>query len=142
MQAQTTVLRALHARPMPAWLGMDLTVGQMRALFHLYHTGSMAIGQLGASLGLSKPAASVLVDALVHLDLVERQEDPADRRRTLARLTPTAQALFAEHLTGSREMFSGWLRQLSPDDLHALAHGLSALAAVAAEHQQPTPAIS
>lgn len=135
VQAQTAVLRALHDRPQPAWLSMDLTIGQLRALFVLFHMGPTPIGQLGATLNLGKPAASLLVDALVHQDLVERHEDPTDRRRTLARLSSAAQALFAEHLTGSREQLSGWLRQLPPDELCALARGLCALATVATSGQ-------
>src|ERR671939_556833 len=102
VQAQTTILRALHDRPVPAWLSLDLTIGQLRALFVLFQVGPTPIGQLGATLGLGKPAASLLVDALVQHGLVERREDPSDRRRTFVSLTRTAEGLIAEHVTGSR----------------------------------------
>ncbi|HEY0584081.1 MAG TPA: MarR family transcriptional regulator [Chloroflexota bacterium] len=137
IEAQTALLVALHDRPVPTWLSLDLTVGQLKALFVLFHDGPTPIGQLGASLGLGKPAASLLVDALVQHSLVERREDPTDRRRTLAGLTPSAQVLFAEQLTGSGEQLAGWLRQLSPDDLDGLARGLQALSAVATMRLQP-----
>ncbi len=126
------VLRALKQGGVPPWLSMDLSIGQLRALFVLFHTGPLPIGQLGATLGLGKPAASLLVDALVHHGLVERHEDSSDRRRTLARLTPSAQTLFAEQVTGSREQFAGWLHELSAHDLDGLARGLRALATIAA----------
>lgn len=44
------------------------------------------MGRLGSALGIGKPAATALVDALVRRELVERSEDPDDRRRTLVRL--------------------------------------------------------
>ena len=135
VQAQATILRALHDRPVPAWLSLDLTIGQLRALFVLFQVGPTPIGQLGATLGLGKPAASLLVDALVQHGLIERREDPSDRRRTLVRLTPSAEALIAEHLTGSRERLADWLRQVPAEDLAALARGLRTLADIAVAHQ-------
>lgn len=129
--AQTAVLRALHDRPVPAWLSLDLTIGQLKALFVLFHSGPTPIGQLGAALGLGRPAASLMVDALVQRGLVDRHEDPTDRRRTLAQLSPIAQTLMSEQLTGSREQFAGWLRELAPDDLASLARGMTALAKIA-----------
>src|SRR3954451_10088393 len=133
ISAQRSILQALHDGAGPAWLSLDLTIGQLRALFVLYHGGPTPIGQLGAALGVGKAAASLLVDALVHQELVERHEDAADRRRTLTQLSPTAQTLLDEQLTGSRERFAGWLRRLGPEDLASLARGLRALATVAAD---------
>lgn len=135
LSAQTAVLRALHDDPLPAWLSLDLTLGQLRALFVLYHGGPTPVGQLGSALGLGKPAASLLVDTLVQRGLVERHEDPTDRRRTLTQLSPSAQTLMAEQLTGSRDRFAGWLRQLALDDLTSLARGLRALSSIASDRQ-------
>jgi DNA-binding MarR family transcriptional regulator len=135
LATQTALLRALHDRPVPAWLSLDLTIGELKALFLLFHAGPTPIGRLGATLGLGRPAASHLVDALVQHGLVERREDLSDRRRTLAQLAPTAQTLMGEQLTGDRERFAGWLRQLGPDDLASLTRGLRALAAVVADRQ-------
>ena len=129
---QSAVLQRLRSlRPLPEWAGKSLTLGQLRALFVLYRRGAMPIGELGAVLGLAKPAPTVLVNALVGLQLVERHQDARDRRRTLAALTPQAQALLDEHYTGSRQQFADWLSQLDPADLASLARGLRALASVA-----------
>ena len=82
---QSAVLQRLRSvRPLPEWAGLSLTLGQLTALFVLYRRGAMAIGELGAVLGLGKPASTVLVNALVGRHLVERQEDARDRRISYA----------------------------------------------------------
>ena len=129
---QRAVLHTLRSvRPLPEWVGLSLTLSQLTALFVLYRRGGLPIGELGRLLGLRKPAASLLVNALVAEGLVERREDARDRRRTLAHLTPRAQALLAEHYTGSRQQFANWLAQLDAADLASLSRGLRALASVA-----------
>src|SRR5258708_34240682 len=64
----------------------DLTMAQFRGLVVLSHDQPLAIGVLGDRLGIGLPAASRLVDRLVADRLVERNEDPIDRRRSLVRL--------------------------------------------------------
>ena len=53
-----------------------------------------AVGQqvLEADLGVSKQAASQLIDALVVRGYVERRPDDEDRRRTIITLTPRGEA--------------------------------------------------
>ena len=136
---QGTVLRALHDAGVPPWLELDLTIGQLRALYALFRSGPLPIGQLGAALGLGKPAASLLVDALVQRGLVERNEDPQDRRRTFARLSPATRDQLGAQRSGGRELLAGWLRRLPPEDLAHLARGLRALAAQAAAAGCPPP---
>ncbi|MHB1416572.1 MAG: MarR family winged helix-turn-helix transcriptional regulator [Chloroflexota bacterium] len=121
----------------PAWLELDLTVGQIKGLFFLAHHGAMTIGQVAEGLGIGAPWASVLVDRLVDLGLVERTEDAADRRRTLARLTPRGEELVVQAREGGRERLRQGLCQLSADDLAALLRGLEALrAATKSPHSQ------
>ena len=62
-------------------LSLDLTMGQFKAMATLTMFGPQAVGALGRKLGLSEPAASLLVGKLEELDLAVRERDPADRRR-------------------------------------------------------------
>ena len=48
----------------------------------------ICIGQIAEILGIGQPTASHLIDRLVQAQLVSRTEDPLDRRRTLAQLSP------------------------------------------------------
>jgi DNA-binding MarR family transcriptional regulator len=128
---QKIVLRAAHAASTPTWLEVQLTMAQLKALFALSR-GALSVSEVGEALGTGKAAASLLVDRLVQLGLVERTEDPADRRRTLVHLTPEAERSVSHLREGERERFREWLDRLTDDDLAALAQGMQALAAVIA----------
>jgi DNA-binding MarR family transcriptional regulator len=129
---QGAVLQRLHSvRPLPEWAGLSLTVSQLTALFVLYRHGSVSVGEFGRLVGLSKARVSLLVNVLMSHGLLERHQDPRDRRRAALRLSARAHALLSEHYTGSRQQFADWLAQLDAADLASLARGMRALAAVA-----------
>lgn len=131
LRAQRALMEAIHATADPAWLHLDLTMGQLKALFALTDT-ALTVGQVADLMGLSKPTASLLVDRLVHLGLVERTEDPEDRRRTHVRLTPAGRDRAARLRQGGEDRWRSLLGQLAADDLAAWTRGVQALARVAA----------
>jgi len=55
-------------------------MSQLDAMFHLHHTGSVGVKDLGDHLGVSIAAASQMLERLVKQHLILRSEDPADRR--------------------------------------------------------------
>jgi MarR family transcriptional regulator, organic hydroperoxide resistance regulator len=138
LQAQKQIVQAMHAAAEPTWLQLDLTMAQLKGLFALADS-PMTIGQLADVLGSGKPAASILVERLVQLGLVERAEDALDRRRTIARVTARGEELVARLRQGGRERLRTWLSRLGDDDLAALVQGLRALAAAAAGEQVALP---
>src|SRR5438067_13204161 len=139
MQAQKQIVQAMHAAAEPTWLQLDLTMAQLKGLFALADS-PMTIGQLAEVLRSGKPAASILVERLVQLGLVERAEDPLDRRRTIARVTARGEERAARLRQGGRERLRTWLSRLGDDDLAALVQGLQALATAAAGEQVALPA--
>src|SRR5947207_15684303 len=96
LQAQKQIVQAMHAAAEPTWLQLDLTMAQLKGLFALADS-PMTIGQLAEALGSGKPAASILVERLVQLALVERAEAPLDGRRTIGHAHPQGEASVAEH---------------------------------------------
>jgi MarR family transcriptional regulator, organic hydroperoxide resistance regulator len=64
-----------------------LTVAQSRAIVLLYHAGDLTMGELASGLGISLPSASELIDRLEAQGMVERNQDPLDRRRIFVTLT-------------------------------------------------------
>jgi DNA-binding MarR family transcriptional regulator len=114
-----------------AWSELDLSMGQLKAVFAITGDGPLSVGHLAHLLAISEPAASVLVDRLQEADLAARERDPADKRKT--RVLPTAKAveLSERLLQVKEERLAQWLERLTDADLRALLRGLSALAAAA-----------
>lgn len=105
--------------------------GTARAvLLHLALTGPVTVTEAARHLDR---AQSVVSDIVTHLEtkgLLERQSDPADRRRTLVWLTPEG----LDHLARDREVLATPLLArafavMAADDRAALLRGLSALLA-------------
>ncbi len=120
---------AMQGAAAPAWLGSDLTMGQLKGLFTLTRCEGAPIGRLAELLRVGEPAASLLVDRLVRQGLVVRSEDPEDRRRTLVSLSREGVDLVANMRHGGKECLQRWLGSLDDGDLDALRRGLRALAA-------------
>lgn len=131
LQSNKCIFATIQAAVTPAWIQLDLTMSQIKGIFLLSKAGALTIGDLAEALGIGRPAASTLVDRLFHLDLVEREEDEEDRRRTFVRLSPNGRRLVEQLHSGSGELFRGWLRELNDADLAALAQGLRAFLVIA-----------
>jgi DNA-binding MarR family transcriptional regulator len=74
---------------------LDLSLAQYRVLA-LLGDGSSASSALAAQLAVSPPSISSVVDGLVGRGLVERQPDPADRRRLTLLLTVAGTSLLTD----------------------------------------------
>jgi DNA-binding MarR family transcriptional regulator len=120
------------------WLSLDLTMGQFKALMALGLKGPLAIGDLGRRIGISEPAASLLVDQLEAKGLVSCERDPKDRRRTLVTPVAEAQERFERLHHGRMERVFGLLERLADEDLEALVRGIGALEDIALGVQAPT----
>jgi DNA-binding MarR family transcriptional regulator len=84
-----------------------------------------------ASLGLSKQAASQLIDTLVLREYLERRNDPEDRRRMGVRLT-TRGRIAADAIQGAVEAIEGAIAQMiSTRELRGFRAGLGAFREIA-----------
>ena len=85
----------------------------------------LSLGAVSDSLGLSLPAISRAVDALVRRGEVKREADPRDRRSKLVTVTArgraTCERLLALRLAGIRT----FVAELEPAEQQALADALS-----------------
>lgn len=67
----------------------------------LLHKGPMPVNTLGAKVRLTSGSITALVDRLVRKGLLERRDDPADRRSRMVHLTAAGRKLiscaFADH---------------------------------------------
>ena len=120
------MMHGFKARAGQVWIEIDLTLAQLRTLFVLAEEGPLVIGQIAQRLGIGLSTGGHLVDRLVQAGLAERAEDAEDRRRTVARLTPKGDDLYARLLNPAQHMQS-LIQKLDEEDLAALLQGLHAI---------------
>ncbi len=102
-------------------------MGQFKAMVTVTTSGPQPVGELGRRLGISEPAASLLVDRLEERGLATRKRDQQDRRRTLVTATAAAEELASRLREGRKEHVLGWLGSLTDEELAGLTRGFRAL---------------
>lgn len=80
------------------------------------------IGELANSLQVRHHSASLLVDRCVKRGLVERREDPNDRRRALVSLTPEGQEILDTVMSANRREMGKLEESLFRDSLVKALH--------------------
>ncbi len=92
-QAAHEVFAAVNRNIGAELLSLDLPMGQFKAMAIVTMYGSQPVGEIGRRLGISEPAASLLVGKLEERGLAARVRDEEDRRRTLVTATPAGDEL-------------------------------------------------
>jgi DNA-binding MarR family transcriptional regulator len=90
--------------------------------------GGATVGELAEHLGVTKQAASQLVDELVRKGYVERHPHPTDARARLVVLTDRGWAATRAADDAARATVAPWLAILGPDRFRALTADLARLA--------------
>jgi DNA-binding MarR family transcriptional regulator len=117
------LMRSATLRTFDAVAGLDLSFTQIKSLCALEMDGQEhSVKALADSLGVSLATMSRAVDGLYERGLVERDEDPSDRRMKRVRLTETGRevplALNAGRLSALHELM-GSLGDEEADSLAA-----------------------
>jgi|ERR1700722_5562389 len=90
-------------------------------------------------LGVTKQAASQLIDTLVVRGYLTRDTDPDDRRRLVIDLTERGRAAAAVVRSAIERVDSELGAMLSPQELSGLRAGLIALSEIKESHEQKQP---
>ena len=106
-------------------LSLDLPMGQFKAMATITMDGPQPVGEIGRRLGISEPAASLLVGKLEERGLAARTRDEQDRRRTLVTATQAGDELASRLRQGREEQVQRWLDALTDDELDGTAARLS-----------------
>jgi len=122
-------------RAFTKWHQGSLSLVQLIVLTILEGRGPLPMSRLAETLDVSDASATGIVDRMEKRGLVERGDDPADRRVVLVRLTPDGAAIFRDHQQQRRGRLALLVDRLSDDELAGLLLGLRGLrAAVVATH--------
>ncbi|MEB3300237.1 MAG: MarR family transcriptional regulator [Candidatus Sericytochromatia bacterium] len=104
----------------------ELTVAQWEVLRYVGLHDPAYAGQLSSGLGISPPAATKAIDRLFAKGLVDRKEDPRDRRQHLLSVTEDGRRRLDEVDQRQQQRLSQVLSRMEPGDRRALFKGLRA----------------
>lgn len=86
--------------------------------------GSLSVSELAHKEGIALSTASLLVTQLADAGLVERREDPGDRRRTVVSIAPTHRGESEAVLDAKLAPLRRALERVGPQRAQALVEGL------------------
>lgn len=125
----------------PEFLAVVVTMSQAKVLYLVQAAPGLRMSDLSARLGVSLSTVSGVVDRLVDQGLLNRRDDPADRRHVVLRMTDAG----TTQLQMFRELNEGQIRTLlsglDAADLVVIGRALDVLAAAAAR-QAAAPSAS
>jgi DNA-binding MarR family transcriptional regulator len=107
----------------------ELSFSQMKALHYVHGEENLSVKALGEQLGLSLAAMSRAADELVQRGLMDRTEDPADRRMKRLRLTNKGHELVLKMREVRMAGFEQFVATLTPKQHTLLAKALEPILA-------------
>jgi DNA-binding MarR family transcriptional regulator len=135
LSALRTVVRRLERTPVPAdpamqaaWHAAPPAPRHVAALMQVVADQGMSVTTLASRLGVSLATASQVVTDLEAAALVERVEDPTDRRRTLVQVAETHRAMADALLDTRLRPVQRALDRMRPVDQRAFVRGLELVA--------------
>jgi DNA-binding MarR family transcriptional regulator len=132
--ALVTVAKQVRQVPLPvdaslsaAWSCSPPAPRHIAALMHVVAEEGLSVSTLAGRLSVSLATASQIVTDLESRELVERVEDPTDRRRTLVGVCERHRDLTDALLETRLEPVQRALDRMKPAERRALARGLQIL---------------
>jgi DNA-binding MarR family transcriptional regulator len=104
-----------------------LSFSQISVLMRLKHAGISGVSEIGGQMGVTKAAASQAVDRLVDLGLIQRSEDPQDRRTRPLALTTEGQELVERAIAARSQWVEGLTEALTPPQQEMIIAALTLL---------------
>ena len=131
--AYAHVIRIVDPIRFQLWADRGLTMPQARVLFTLIEHGERTAGELAEEVSVSPPTITGITDRLVKQGLVERREDPRDRRIVVLCLTDEGRQLTLEIAEKSRVYLGEVFETLSAERLAEICSALEDLASANAK---------
>ena len=97
-----------------------VTPTQFSILEALYHIGAMKPGELADKMFMSCGNITYVLDRLVDKGLIDRVQNPKDRRSFVVDLEPKGKSLVEAHLEGYVDVVTNAMSRLDVKELNAL----------------------
>ena len=107
--------------------GSGITPSQLSALATLDRSGPVSLRDLAAAEKVGASTLTRVVAALEEQGLLQRVSDPADRRVSLATVTPAGRKLLAQARDRGTQLLTERIAELAPAEAEALAAALPVL---------------
>lgn len=130
--AASRVLVAISAQSIAA-VEDTVDLPQFRAMVIVASRGSLSLGELAEAAGMNLSTASRMCDRLVGAGLLDRSDDPANRRQLRLTLTDEGHDIVARAMRHRHEKLEPVLRRLSAAHRRQLVEVLTAFADAAGE---------
>jgi DNA-binding MarR family transcriptional regulator len=114
------------------WLAGSLSIVQLFVLATLESDGALPMGKVAEALDVSVASATGIIDRMEQRGLVERGQQPDDRRVVLVHPTSAGRAVLSDLDEHRRARISRILERLTDRELGALLKGLRAMSAARA----------
>ncbi len=109
-----------------AQVDVHVSPGHVQILMALAR-GPRSVGELADVLGVTRPAATQLVDKLVEHGMVERRHDSADRRVVHVDYVPGMQDIARRMMEGRRRRVEEAVGEMTDEEARAFLKGLKLL---------------
>ena len=102
MMAYGDALSAADPIRLRFWDERGLTMAQLRLMYTILQDGDQSVGDLAEKLSVRPPTVTGLTDRLIKQDLIERVDDPSDRRVVIITLTDEGRRVLGQIEAASR----------------------------------------
>jgi len=98
----------------------NLSAPQINSLLFIHRHGHTSVNDLAKRWGVTKAAASQMVDKMVDQGWINRTENPVDRRSRDLTITPAGKELTEEAQKYRHGWIDEFVKSLSPEDVKAI----------------------
>ena len=114
-----------------------LSMAQYGILMQMHYQRHCGISDISTRMEITTAAASQLVDKLVQGELIERTEDPHDRRAKQLKLTLKGQELIDTGIQARSRWVDELIKVMTPEESETVAAGFSMLTEAAKRIEMP-----
>jgi MarR family transcriptional regulator, organic hydroperoxide resistance regulator len=136
MKNQRLVNRYLNQYNPDIWMGLSLTIAQVKSLFYIFNEGTINFRQLAAAMKVTPSNVTGIIDRLVDQGLVSRTENPEDRRMLMLRLTEKGENLINNLRERRISQMSAILSRMTQGELESVLKGIAILSGVIAAEKR------
>jgi DNA-binding MarR family transcriptional regulator len=115
-----------------------LSFSQVNVLMRLFHGAICGVSGIGEEMGVSNPAASQAVERLVQMGMIERTEDPDDRRSKRLVLTEKGRAMVESGIKDRSQWIKDLAVTLTKDQQQTVISALTILTDMARKNESDT----